>query len=102
MAASIAVSVPVSASPETIFAALTESAGLASFWTTDCHAEPVVGSVTRVNIRNGTRLQLRVDELEPGRRVVWAPLTNVSRPPRWTGTTVTWSLVEAGDGQTSV
>ena len=102
MTTSIAVSTPVSASPEQIFAALTESSGLASFWTSDSHAEPVVGSVTRLILPTGTQLELRVDELEPERRVVWTPLTNIARGPRWTGTTVTWDLRTTNNGATDV
>lgn len=92
MAAPIAVSIPVSASPERIFEALTESAGLASFWVGKSEAEPVVGSINRLGLAAGRTLELRVDELDPGRRVVWTPLSDIARPPRWTGTSVTWDL----------
>ena len=102
MACTIAVSTLVGASREKVFEALTESAGLASFWTSDSQAEPVVGSVTRLRFPTGTRLELRVDALDPGHRVVWTPLTTIARPPRWTGTTVTWELKQAENGATEV
>jgi uncharacterized protein YndB with AHSA1/START domain len=98
----ITLSALVSASPEKIFAALTESAGLASFWTRDSRAEPVAGSVTRFRFPSGSRLALRVDELDPGRRVVWIPLTDPLGGPPWTGTTVTWDLRRTDSGATEV
>lgn len=98
----IAVSAPVSARPETIFEALTESPGLSSFWVGDSRAQPIVGSVTRLEPSSSSRLELRVDELVQARRVVWTPLTDLARPPHWKGTTITWSLDVTEDGDTGV
>ena len=92
MAAPIVVSVPIKASPEKIFGALTESAGLASFWIEESEAEPIAGSVTKMNLPSGVTLELRVDDLQPARRVVWTPISEFSRPPSWLGTTVSWDL----------
>jgi uncharacterized protein YndB with AHSA1/START domain len=102
VAAPIAVSIAVSASPEKIFEALTESAGLASFWVGTSEAEPVVGSITRLRLAASRALDLRVDELDPGRRVVWTPLSDIARPPSWTGTGVIWDLRRAENGATEV
>jgi Cupin domain len=55
------------------------------FWTGDSQAEPVVGSVARFGSPTGSRLELRVDELDPGRRVVWTLPKDVLKGPRWTG-----------------
>jgi uncharacterized protein YndB with AHSA1/START domain len=102
MACPITLATPVGASPEEIFAALTESGGLASFWTSDSKAEPVVGSIARFGFPSGSRLELRVDELDPGRRIVWTLLNDVLRGPHWTGTTVTWDLRTTDSGATEV
>lgn len=102
MAAPITLATSVNASSEKVFEALTESAGLASFWTSDSQAEPVVGSVARFGFPSGSRLELRVDELDSGRRVVWTLLNDVLRGPHWTGTTVTWDLRAAASGATEV
>lgn len=96
MAAPIVVSVPIKATADEVFAAITESSGLAAFWIQDSHAEPVIGSVTRMNLPSGSLLQLRVDKLEVGRRVVWTPISEFSRPPSWLGTTVAWDLTAKG------
>lgn len=97
MAAPIVVAVPIKGPAEKVFAAITESSGLASFWIEDTHAEPVVGSVTRMTLPSGSVLQLRVDELAAGRRVVWTPMSDFSRPPSWLGTTVSWDLKAMGE-----
>jgi len=67
MAAAIALAAPVKAEPGVLFRALTEKEGLASFWTDDCDAEPVVGSIGRFGFPSGSNVEVRVDELEPGR-----------------------------------
>src|SRR5215472_10992634 len=100
MAAPIVVSAPLGASPDAVFKALTESAGLAGFWIEDSHAEPVVGSVSRLRLPSDSDLELRVDELEPGRTVVWTPMTTVARPPSWTGTRISWGLTQLDAGTT--
>jgi len=92
MATPITLSTSVSASPEKVFAALTESAGLASFWTSDSHAEPVVGSIARSGFPQRLTARAAGRRLDPGRRVVWIPLTDPLGGPHWTGTTVTWDL----------
>jgi uncharacterized protein YndB with AHSA1/START domain len=97
MAAPIVVSTPTNATADQVFAAITESSGLAAFWIQDSHAEPVIGSVTRMNLPSGSLLQLRVDDLEVGHRVVWTPISEFSRPPSWLGTTVAWDLAAKGD-----
>lgn len=102
MAAVIALSTPVNANPNQLFEALTESAGLAAFWTGDSHAEPVVGSVARFGFPSGSWLELRVDTLDPGRRVAWTLLNDVVMGPHWTGTTVTWDLRPTVSGATEV
>jgi uncharacterized protein YndB with AHSA1/START domain len=102
VARAIALSVPVGASPDVLYRALTESAGLASFWTSDSHAEPVVGSVGRFGFPTGSRVDLRIEELEPGQRVVWTMLSDTLQGPPWKGTAVTWELRPIGERLTEV
>jgi uncharacterized protein YndB with AHSA1/START domain len=102
MAATITLSVPISASPETVFTTLSESDGLASFWTSDSQAEPNVGSIARFGFPSGSRLELRVEELDADRRIVWTLLNDVLSGPRWAGTTVTWDLRKTDSGATEV
>lgn len=102
MAAEIALAAPVRADPEVLFRALTEKVGLAAFWTNDCEAEPVVGSIGRFRFPTGSEVQVRVDELEPAHRVAWTMLTDTLQGPKWTGTKVTWEIKPGPTGLTDV
>jgi uncharacterized protein YndB with AHSA1/START domain len=88
--------VEVEASEETIYEALTTSKGLASFWTPQSEAEPSVGSVAVFGFAGApVPLKMRVDGLEPGKRVAWSCQGDF---PHWAGTTVTWELSPAVQG----
>jgi uncharacterized protein YndB with AHSA1/START domain len=81
------------------FEAITTTEGLASFWTSDCEAKPEVGSVARFGFPAApVDLRMRVDELVPGQRVTWSCLGDF---PHWAGTTVTWELGPATQGEGS-
>jgi uncharacterized protein YndB with AHSA1/START domain len=102
MAAPIALAVSVNAPADRITDALSTREGLASFWTTDSYAEPHTGSVARFGF-GGPELQMRIDQLDPGRRIVWTCLNDFPMPPgHWTGTTVTWDLTQSGNGDVNV
>jgi len=102
MAAPIALRTTVAATPGKIFHVLSQSEGLASFWTTDSQAEQEVGSIATFGFPTGSKLEVRVDELDYGRRVVWTPLNDLLTGPRWKGTSVTWDLRETDAGSTDV
>lgn len=88
--------VEVEAGEDAIYQALTTSKGLASFWTPQSEAEPNVGSVTVFRFAGApVDLKMRVDGLEPGKRVAW---TCQGDFPHWEGTTVTWELSPAVQG----
>ena len=98
MAAPIALAVSVNAPARRITDALATTEGLASFWTADSRAEPQPGSVARLGF-GGPELQMRVDQLEPGRRVAWTCLHDFPMPPgHWAGTIVTWDLTDRDSG----
>jgi len=100
--APIALAVGVDAPPDRITGALSTAEGLAAFWTTDSRAEPHTGSVARLGF-GGPELQLRVDQITPGRRVAWTCLNDFPMPPRhWHGTTVTWDLTGNDAGKVVV
>ncbi|MEX0991204.1 MAG: SRPBCC domain-containing protein [Actinomycetota bacterium] len=69
--------------------ALTTSAGLASFWTSDASAEPAVGSEARFGFQ-GAPIPLRfsVDAIDDT-EVAW---TCLGEFPYWEGTRVSWGL----------
>jgi uncharacterized protein YndB with AHSA1/START domain len=82
--------VPISAPPQRVYQAITEQAGLASWWTPDVsNAEPRIGSVAEFRFGGGYVTKMEVATLEPDRRVVWNVRQGV---PEWTNTRVTWDL----------
>lgn len=102
MGAPIALAVSVHAPPSRITEALSTAEGLASFWTSGSLAEPRAGSVARLEF-GGPELQMRVDQLDPGRRVAWTCLSDFPMPPgHWQHTTVTWDLTPNDDGDVTV
>jgi uncharacterized protein YndB with AHSA1/START domain len=102
MAAPIALAVSINAPADIVSAALSTSTGLASFWTTDSEAEPKVGSVSLFGFGHAS-LQMRVDELDPGRHIAWTCLSDFPMPPgHWEGPTVTWDLSRNENGQITV
>ena len=102
MAAPITLATSISATPDKVFQALSTSAGLAAFWTPDSKADPQIGSVAVFGF-GPTKLEMRVDELNPSRRVTWTCMSDFSMEPHcWRGTTVSWELAEEDNGQTSI
>jgi len=91
--------VAIAITPERVYAAITEQAGLASWWTPDVVAEPTLGSVAEFRF-GGRRfvVNMEITSLEAGRRVSWAVKQGA---PEWAGTRVTWDLTPV-DGGTRV
>jgi uncharacterized protein YndB with AHSA1/START domain len=94
MAAPLMHSVTIDAKPEEIYRAISTGEGLASFWTSDSQAEPKVGSIARFGF-GGPELEMRVDELEPGKLVRWSTHAGF---PGWDGTMITWEIVPSPNG----
>ena len=98
MAAPLVHSVTIEADADKIYEAISTGRGLASFWTRDSRAEPKVGSIAQFGF-GGPRLELKVEELEPGRLVRWS---NHGGFPEWVGTTVIWEIGPAEKGGSEV
>ncbi len=92
--------VPIEASPEEIYDALTKGEGLRAWWTTDVDAEPAVGSPAEFRFEGGqVVMHMRVERLEPGEAVSWS--VQDPAPPEWDGTEITWNIVP-GEGATNL
>ncbi|CAN5470573.1 hypothetical protein BH24CHL9_BH24CHL9_14780 [soil metagenome] len=88
--------VDVDADAPAAYRALTTADGLAAFWTSDCEAEPRVGSVARFGFAGApVDLRMRIEDLREGRSVTWACLGDF---PWWADTTVYWELAPAAEG----
>jgi uncharacterized protein YndB with AHSA1/START domain len=103
MAAPIVLATGIAASEEAIMDAVSTTAGLASFWTADSLAEPGVGSIAVFGFgTRGGKLEMRVDEVQPG-RIAWTVLNDFPRvPPLWKGTTLSYELKTNEDGYVDV
>lgn len=81
--------VVIDASPETVYAALTQQSGLAGWWTTETVAEPVVGSVAEFRFGSRYHNRMRVEKLEQNSLVEW---TCLAGDDEWIDTTFTFDL----------
>jgi uncharacterized protein YndB with AHSA1/START domain len=91
--------VKINGSPAAVYAALTENAGLAAWWTHKTrNARPQVGTVAEFEFPDGNVFKIEVTELAAGSKVHWKPIEGV---PDWPGTRVTWDM-EAADGGTKL
>src|SRR2546423_14545943 len=97
MAAPLVHGVTGKATPDAVYQAVATVRGLASFWTSESHAEAKAGSLATFGF-GGPSQRMRVDELTPGKRVRWTALDDF---PNWNGTTVTWDISAAENGETT-
>jgi uncharacterized protein YndB with AHSA1/START domain len=91
----------VDASPQEVYDALATQDGLAGNWTDQLEVPDQTGAVARFGFGPdwAKTLEVRIDALEPGRRVVWTPVGGF---PGWIGTSIAWVLEPAEDGGTVV
>lgn len=98
MAIDLAHEVRVEADAATVYGALSTQKGLASFWTSRAVADGAVGSTARFSFPDAPApMEFRIDELSPGRRVIWTSVGEF--PPPWKGSHVTWDLRPTDDGR---
>jgi uncharacterized protein YndB with AHSA1/START domain len=89
MAREILLGIETHADRPTLVNALTTTAGLASFWTSQAKADPTVGSEATFEFQGAPMgLRFNVDRIDEN-QVAWTCLGDF---PYWDGTTVTWSL----------
>jgi uncharacterized protein YndB with AHSA1/START domain len=85
--------VGIKAAPAAVYEALTTRQGLSAWWTKNTGGETAVGGVIEFRFPVGG-FDMKVVELEPGRRVLWEV---VGGPEEWLGTTLSWELRAEGD-----
>ena len=80
----------VDAEPESVYEALATQEGLAGNWTDQLEVPEETGAVARFGFGPdwAKTLELRIDTLEPARRVEWTPVGGF---PGWIGTTIAGS-----------
>jgi uncharacterized protein YndB with AHSA1/START domain len=86
------------ATAEAVYNALATSAGIKGWWAKVGTVAEAVGGTTELRFdKDGqiVAMQFQVDQLEPRRRVRWTCVENAN--PLWKGTTLTWTIADAGD-----
>jgi uncharacterized protein YndB with AHSA1/START domain len=81
-----------------VYRALNTRQGLAGWWTTDTRGSCEVGGVIEFHFGTRGRIDMKVLELDPGKRVVWQV---VNGPQDWIGSKVSFDLKQEGE-QTTV
>ncbi|HYZ93079.1 MAG TPA: SRPBCC domain-containing protein [Actinomycetota bacterium] len=97
--ARILLQVPVDASREDVYRALTKKAGVTAWWSSRTTGPSGEGSVMKVSFPDAPiTFDFRVEEVFPPERVGWRCLAG---PPEWIGTGITFDI-SAQDGTTNV
>lgn len=93
--------VEVAADSATIYKAITTREGEAGFWVGDNTTQPMVGSEAQFRFKGApVPLRMRIDTLDPNKKVVW---TCLGEFPGWKDSTVTWMLSPGSEpGKTKV
>jgi uncharacterized protein YndB with AHSA1/START domain len=86
--------VGVKSSAKATYAALSTKEGLASWWTAGTEGDFNVGGVIRFRFGDRGGFDMKVLELEPGKRVLWQV---VSGPQEWLDTKVSFDLQPKDD-----
>jgi len=90
--------VDIDAAPAAVWAALTEPAGLAGWWSTKLRADPpAVGARTDWTFAGDFNPAMVITTLEEGKELVW---TCVAGQDPWQDNTFRFELVDLGDGRT--
>jgi uncharacterized protein YndB with AHSA1/START domain len=88
----------VKAAPEKVYAAIATQAGLRRWWTADTEADEKVGGKAEFGFdKRGTVFRMKIEKLDPGKRVVWSCHGD---NPEWAGTVLTWELTPEDDDTT--
>jgi uncharacterized protein YndB with AHSA1/START domain len=86
--------VAIKSSPNDTYRALTTREGLAGWWTTDTQGNCNVGGVIQFRFGTRGRIDMKVLELDPAKRVLWEV---VDGPQEWIGTKVSFELTQDDD-----
>jgi uncharacterized protein YndB with AHSA1/START domain len=81
----------------TVYAALTTPDGVRSWWTAHANLDGKVGGAGEFRFYGGEKItRVRIDELEPPRRVSWTVVDSFR--PEWIGTTIIFDLRPTEEG----
>jgi uncharacterized protein YndB with AHSA1/START domain len=89
--------IDIAASPARVYEALTTQKGVRSWWTAGTVMDEHVGGKADFGFDGGAVVfRMKIVELTPGKRVVWACVGGDN--PEWKGTRLSWDISKAGRG----
>ncbi len=80
---------------ESVFYALTLPDRIAEWWSNHVTAALKVGALTEVRFENGGVFELKITDLEVGKKVYWKVMLS---PRNWEGSTITWDITPISSG----
>jgi uncharacterized protein YndB with AHSA1/START domain len=86
----------LSASPDTVYRALSTQDGLRSWWTETCDIVEAVDGLASFRFGQKSKI-MRVERLDPQREVRWVCVGGVTRHDEWIGTKIVFRLSADGD-----
>ena len=87
----------IHAAPERVYQALTTAEGIHNWWTREAELDSRIGGAGEFRFYEGKGItRIRVDELEPSRRVGWTTIS-ANAPGGWEGTRISFDLRAEGD-----
>ena len=87
----------IHAAPERVYQALTTAEGIHNWWTREAELDSRIGGAGEFRFYEGKGItRVRVDELEPSRRVGWTTIS-ANAPGGWDGTRISFDLQAEGD-----
>jgi len=91
--------IPINASPQKVYAALTTVRGLSGWWTADSKIDDKAGGTAEFGFdKRGVIFRMTIEDLKPNEAVVWSCH---GEHPEWRGTKLTWKI-SAQDGGTTL
>ena len=91
--------VRIQATAAKLYEALTTQAGYRAWWNAVADVPDAVGGEAQLKfVKDGQpiNMRFRIDETKVNERVRWTCIAHDM--PSWVGTTLTWTIKEAGDG----
>jgi uncharacterized protein YndB with AHSA1/START domain len=88
--------ISIEAAPRDVYAAVATPTGLQAWWTADSATDDKVGGAAEFGFdKRGAVFRMKIEALDPPRKVVWKCLGD---NPEWVGTTLTWSIEPEDNG----
>jgi len=88
----------INATPDGVFAAITQPDEITRWWANGVTAQPTVGSLAVFRFDNGEVMTMEIADLAVGKKVSWLVRQAPQYAHLWEGTTITWDLAPVSDG----